>query len=147
MKNNIVAIAIVVICFTGTGFFGGMQYQKSQRPSFGGNGTMQGGPNGASGAMGAGRQGGSQPVSGQVTSIDANSMTIKTPNGSSKILLLSSDTTIQVATTGSRTDLSVGAQVTATGSISTDGTMTVKNVSVGVTMMTPPQGDAPAATK
>lgn len=146
MKNNIAVTAIVVLCFTGAGFFCGMQYQKSQRSSFGNN-MMQGGPNGGSGAIGAGRQGGSQPVSGQVTSIDANSMTVKTPNGSSKILLLSSDTTIQVATSGSRTDLSVGAQVTATGSTSTDGTMTVKNVSVGGSMMTPPQGDAPAATK
>ena len=55
MKNNIVFIAILAVIVGGAGgFFGGMQYQKSQRASFAGNtaGFAARGLNGTPGVRG-----------------------------------------------------------------------------------------------
>ncbi len=71
MKNNVGVIAIVaVLVGSGLGFFGGMQYQKSQRPNFG---------NSQFDTRFRNKGGG---VVGDILSVDKNSITVKLPDGS-----------------------------------------------------------------
>ncbi|SRR5258708_3643163 len=126
-KNIIIAAVIALIIGGGAGFFGGMQYQKSQTPQrqFGngnrGNGMGRLGANGMA-------------VRGQVISVDNNSITVKMPDGSTKIVILSSTTMIGKSTTGSVTDLTNGVNVTIFGNTNSDGSVTAQNVQVGGVM-------------
>ena len=52
-------------------------------------------------------------------------------DGSSKIVNLTSQTTISKTTTGSATDLKSGETVTAIGTTNSDGSVTAQNVLVG----------------
>ncbi len=125
MKNNAVAFVLVALLVGGgVGFFGGMQYQKSQRGSFG--------PFSARGGSALGRgnvlRGGG--VVGDILSVDKNSITVKLPDGSSKIVLLTSSTSINKAGQGAISDLSVGIRVAAFGTTNSDGSVTASNVQI-----------------
>ncbi len=134
MKSNLIIIAVIALLLGGgAGFFAGIQYQKNQRSSFFNgtnqrfNGRMNQQPgNGfrAGGAMG-------RPVSGEITSLDENTLTIKTQDGSSKIVVYSSSTKVNKSSEGSTVDLKVGEQVTVFGSQSAEGTVTAQSISLG----------------
>ena len=137
MKNNIAVIAILALLVGGAaGFFGGMQYQKSQRPSFGQFAGAGGfGTRGTSGAAGARRNG--NGAVGTILSVDANSMTVKLNDGSSKIVLLTGTTSINKAATAAASDLTVGETVSAFGTTNTDGSVTATNVQINPMMRGP----------
>lgn len=129
---------IILLVVVGAGaFYGGMIYQKNQRPSFGAGG--RGGfyrnfNGGAGGQRGAGGTGGGQamtPVRGQIVSTGNNTITVKLPNGSSKIVDLTGQTRINKATTGSVSDLKQGITVTAIGTANSDGSVTADDVTIG----------------
>lgn len=128
MKNNFIVIVIVGILMAGAGFYGGMQYQKSQRPNFAG-GRLPGGFGGPSGANGA--QQGSRPVSGTIASVDSTGVTLTLPDGSSKIILVSGSTVINKSTTGSQSDLKQGDQAMVIGTTDANGTVTAESISLG----------------
>jgi ribosomal protein S1 len=116
MKNNIVLIAILsLLVGGGAGFFGGMQYQKSQRPA-------------SFARVNRTRNGGG--VVGDILSADNNSVTVKLPDGSSKIVLLTAATSINKAATAAASDLTVGETVSAFGTTNTDGSITATNVQI-----------------
>jgi hypothetical protein len=137
-KNNSVVITILVAVIVGAlGFFGGMQYTKMQRGGaagrFGGAGGQFGGAGG--GRFGAGgANGGSRPVVGLIDSLDNNSLTIKMPDGSSKIVILSNSTTVNKQTTGSKDDLKQGENVMVMGTTNSDGSVTATSVSLNPMM-------------
>jgi len=94
MKQSPIIIVVIALCATGLGFFGGMQYQKSQRPSFR-NGQFPMGTNGPTGTFGMrGNRNGNQPVSGEIAAVDDTGVTVKMRDGSSKIIILSSSSMI-----------------------------------------------------
>lgn len=142
MKNNLVVIALVALLVGGgLGFFGGMRYQKSQRaPGFGqfANGQFGGrggaGGNSTRGGSAFGRGGG---VVGDILSVDASSITVKLPDGSSKIVLLTGSTSINKAAAGSKSDLVVGTRVAAFGATNSDGSVTATNVQINPVMRGP----------
>ena len=142
MKNNAILIALVTLLIGGAiGFFGGTQYQKSQRTSLGQFGNNQFATRSGSGAFGAGRGGrNGGGVIGDILSIDQNSITVKLPDGSSKIVLLTSATSINKATVATASDLSVGTRVAAFGTTNTDGSVTASNVQIN------PVGRGPIGT-
>lgn len=126
--NKTVIIAIVCIIIAGAGgFFGGMQYQKSKAPSFGGfggNGQFrqrfgQGGQNAAF-----------RPVRGQVISADATSLTVKMPDGSSRIVVLSGSTQFVKSTSGAKSDIKTGDTVMVIGTSNSDGSVTAQDVQI-----------------
>lgn len=93
-KEYIVALVLAVIA-AGAGFFGGMQYAKSQNKTS--SGQFQGGRSAGNGT-GRGRFGGNgggnfRPVVGEIVNEDDKSMTVKMQHGSSKIVILSETTT------------------------------------------------------
>jgi len=136
MKNNNLIVTLIAVVVVGAvAFFGGMQFQKSQAPGFGNRQAMMtGGPNGQ---MGQGRSNfqGMRPVSGEIISQDDNSITVKMEDGSSKIIILSDDTSINKTSEGAKADLKTGEKVTAFGTENSDGSVTAQNVSIGDNMM------------
>lgn len=153
-KNLIITIAIVVVVGL-LGFYGGIQYQKSQRGNFSANGAQRfvGGTNQQGGT---GRQGNAarlSPVSGEITSIDENTITIKIQDGSSKIVIYSASTKVNKTSEGSKSDLKVGEKVMALGTEGSDKTVTATSISVGNTMLQgaaggqPGQNGQPPSTK
>ena len=113
-----------------------MQYQKSQRGSFGQLSNGQFGQRGGSGANGTRfRNGGG--IVGEILSADHNSVTVKLPDGSSRIVLLTSSTTVNKASQASVSDLSVGTRVAAFGTPNNDGSVTAANIQINPVMRGP----------
>ena len=121
-------VLFLVIIIAAAGFYGGMWYQKNQ--------TQASFANGANGQFGR-RFGGNgmMPVRGQVVNTGNNTVTVKLNDGSSKIVDLTAQTTINKTTTGSASDLKSGQEVTAIGMSNSDGSITAQTVLVGNGMM------------
>lgn len=130
MKNKYLMTIIVAILIGVLAFFAGMKYQLSQatrgtnpgRQFSTGNNT-NGRPTGQGRFGGAGR-----PVAGDIISLDDKSITVKLQDGSSKIVLLTSSTSISKSTEASRSDLMSGIRVLATGVENSDGSITAGNI-------------------
>jgi hypothetical protein len=128
-KNNLLITAILVMVVGAAAFYGGMQYQKSQRfASFGNGQNMSFGNQGARQGGQSGMRGGSRPVMGEILSKDDKSVTIKLPDGSSKIFFISDKTAINKASAGSLADLKTGEKVAAFGTQNSDGSVTAQNI-------------------
>ena len=120
MKPLYVVILVVLV---GAGaFFGGMQYQKSQRSA--GRFTQLSGGQGQFGN----RNGQNRPVVGEIVSADDKSITVKLMDGSSKIVILSASTAINKQATGSVSDLKTGERVLVIGTQNSDGSVTGQSI-------------------
>jgi len=123
--NKYIVPIVLLIVGLGGGFFVGMKYQQSKAPSgqfFGGMMRRFGGGNG--GGMGMGFR----PVAGEILSMDDKSVTVKLPDGSSKIVILTDKTTFSKTETGSKSDLKVGTQIAVFGAANSDGSVTATNL-------------------
>lgn len=144
-QTNTIFIAVAVgVVAAAAGFFGGMKYQQSQAIALRGqfqNGFRQGG-----GQFGGGR-GGNRPVSGEVVSADATSITVKLPDGSTKLVLLSDKTAINKAAQATAADLTAGTRVAAFGTQNQDGSITATNVQINPVMMDRRMSPTPMPTK
>ena len=132
MNKNIIITILVAVVALGAGFFGGMQYQKSQRPSnafFVRGNNLQGG-----GQFRFGGQNGARPVFGEIISSDANSITVKMMDGSTKIVIVGSSTAINKAATGTKDDLKTGETVAVIGTANSDGSVTAQNIQLNPQM-------------
>lgn len=155
MKNSHYAIIAVLLVLVGGGaFYGGMQYQKSQAPSFargGAAGAFQrgAGAGGAAGGAGAARfQGGAGGnTSGSIVSMDDKSITLKLRDGGSKVVYFSASTTVGKIDNGTKDDLKAGDNVMVLGSANQDGSLTATMVQIRPDMApaSAPAGTAPAA--
>lgn len=76
---------------------------------------------------------------------DAESITVKLTDGSSKIVFFSDSTAISRQAEGSASDLSSGTSVIVTGATNADGSITAQNIQVRPAGAAPfgPGGDAP----
>jgi hypothetical protein len=139
MNNNkkIVLVIVGVIVLVGV-FYGGMAYGKSQIPVRG-QGAQAFGQNGVAGTRGIRNGGGLGGfTTGQIISKDAKSITVQLmtdgsasgSQGGSKIIFLGTNTTITKTATGSTGDLTIGAQVSVTGTANTDGSITAQSVQI-----------------
>lgn len=121
---KLIPYIIIVILTAGISFFGGMQYQ---RYSLRGNFNRQFGANGQLN-RGQGNMSNFRPVIGEVTASDSASLTVKSQDGSSKIVILSGSTTISKTESGSLTDVKVGDRIAVIGTANTDGSVTAQNI-------------------
>jgi hypothetical protein len=113
-----------------------MQYQLATSPFAGPGrqGMMRNG--GTIGQNVAGtRMGGGGPVSGEIISVDENSITVKMEDASSKIVLLSKDTLINKSSVGSLENLIKGENVMVIGKTNSDGSVSAQTISIGGRMM------------
>jgi hypothetical protein len=140
-KTTSIAGVLIVIASVG-GFFGGMKYQQNKTPSNFrrqlGDNQGQRGSNGQ--VQGQARMGGRQTI-GEITSQDDKSITIKMPDGSSKIVILSNTTKYVKASDGTKGDLKIGDTVAVFGTTNTDGSLTADNVQLNPTMLRPNGGN------
>lgn len=142
---NLIIGASVIIA-GGGGFFAGTKYQQSKQSTqtspfaaqFGrGSGMMRDGnfpygqnqrnTNGAGPGQNSGRMG-FRPVSGEIIASDDKSITVKMPDGSSKIVLISNSTSINKAASATKTDLVIGTTVAVFGQSNNDGSVTAQSI-------------------
>ncbi len=124
------------VVLLGAGFGGGYVFAKSQSPrgafgTFSVNGqTVQfaGGTGARGGTFRTGANGGF--TTGEILTKDANGITIKMQDGSTKIVLVGTSAQIMKQTTGTLSDLIVGQNVMVTGSSNSDGSITAQTVSL-----------------
>ncbi|MEI7741703.1 MAG: hypothetical protein WCJ29_04310 [bacterium] len=150
MKNQLVIPVLVALVVGGAGgFYGGMKYQASKTPVFGGGRT-----GGGQGMMqGGARQG--QPRNfqgmggnvGDIISKDDTSVTIKLRDGGSRILFYSPKTVITKTTTGTAAELVVGGTIMARGTANADGSVTAESIQLNPMIPTGAPGAVPALTK
>lgn len=155
MKNKslkIVVAILILVLFSGASFYGGMIYGKgrgtNQQFSDGQNGGFARG-NGTRNTNGGPNSRGGNFISGEIISKDDKSITIKTPNNGSKIIMLSSTTTISKSTDGALNDLENGKTVMISGTTNTDGSIAAQNIQIRPAGTPIPGGQAaqPAKTK
>ncbi len=126
-------IAALLIIGAGS-FYAGTWRQKSQSRAefsartggpqmFGGTGGTMGG---ARGGRTFGMNGGA--TAGEIIAQDATSITIKSPDGSTRIILLSDKTEILKPQPGTQADLATGSNVVVTGTSNADGSLTAQNI-------------------
>jgi len=118
MNKNLTITVLVAVVAAGAGFFSGSKYTASKRTAQRGNFTMR---------PPTGRQG-FRPVSGEVLNVDDKSMTVKLPDGSSKIVILSDTTVISKSDTTAKSDVKVGDKVGVFGTDNSDGSVTAQSV-------------------
>jgi hypothetical protein len=126
MKNSAITTIILLIIVGGGAFFGGIKYQQSQ-PSGRQFAVGQGGTRGT-GFASAGRNGINRPVSGEILNSDGKSMTVKLPDGSSKIVIISATTMINKASSATADDLKTGEKVSVFGQTNSDGSVTAQSI-------------------
>lgn len=117
-----IIVLIIALIALGGGFYGGMQYQKSQRPNLA-NGQFF-----RQGQFGNRNNTGNRPVSGEIISSDSGSLTVKMPDGSSKIVMFSDKTEINKAAKGTKDDLKKGERIFVFGTTNADGSVTAQNI-------------------
>jgi hypothetical protein len=129
-----VVLIVVAVVFAGGGFFGGIKYQQSKTPAA----AVR-----TAGAAGfAGRRGGAGGsnmgfTNGQVLSVDQNTITVKLQTGGSQNVILAPSTTYRKAVDGTSSDVTVGSQVTVTGTTNSDGSLTAQSVQIRAASSTP----------
>lgn len=149
MKNIMMILVVVVIA--GASFFGGMQYGKSQVSSqspsenrqYVQNGQVQ---NGRGTGFGNRRNGGGATM-GQVVSQDANSITLKLPDGSSKIINLSETTMVTKTQVVSKSDIQTGMTIAVFGMSNSDGSVTAQSIQLNPQMRRGGTGGRPSDTQ
>jgi hypothetical protein len=134
--KKILPIILVVIIIVGAGvFYGGMKYGQSK--------TSSGNPSGQNfqnltpeqrqqlSQNRAGRGGnGENFLSGEVISKDQQSLTIKMPDGSSKIIFFSDSTKVSKTIDGATSDIETGKQIMVSGSQNSDGSYTAQTIQI-----------------
>lgn len=138
-KKSLVWALILVIC-AGVAFYVGTQYGTSRalRPEnlqnvMRSRGAQQGGfnatgrPTSRVGAFG-GRNG--SAVFGEILSKDDTSMTVKLPDGGSKIIFYSETTEVGKFVATTPQDLNVGENVVVNGTANSDGSVTAQSIQV-----------------
>ncbi len=85
---------------------------------------------GFAGRAGARFANGANFVTGTVTAKDDQSITVKSRDGSSKVILYSTTTEVSKFASGSLADVAVGVNVMASGKTNSDGSITAQSIQI-----------------
>lgn len=122
---------LITIIAAGAGFYAGTKYQAMQQLA-GRNGQF------GQGAQFRQRFGqNAQAVRGDIVSMDATGLTIKTRDGSTKIVILSGNTVYMKPVAGTKDDLKTGNTVMVFGAQNSDGSVTAQNIQINPQMGKP----------
>lgn len=123
MKTSLALTIILILIAGGLAFFGGLEYQKSQQAS-----SKQ--FSGQNRRFFNGQNGNLRPVRGIVIASDDKSITVKLPDGSSKIVFLSDSTAVTEATSAGKESLIADKEVLIFGKENQDGSITAQNIQI-----------------
>ncbi len=121
-------IGLTTVIVAVIGFYAGMKYQQNQRSTF--NRDVNN-PNSRQfiGQNGQRPNGGNfRPVNGEVIATDADSFTVKLPDESSKIVVISDQTPVSVSQPVSVGEITIGDRIMVLGTENSDGSLTAQNV-------------------
>ena len=138
--KKLLPIIIAIIIVGGGIFYGGMKYGEVKSPlgQFSGQnfqnlseeerqqlfqGNMAG-----SAQRGITRGAEAGFLTGEIINKDEQSLTLKIPDGGSKIIFFSDSTQISKTTEGSINDVEIGKQITVNGDQNSDGSYTAKTI-------------------
>lgn len=123
-KKLIMPIIITAVVVAGISFYGGMKYGQQSAVA-----TRQQALQQSRGQRAGGVQSGGF-VTGEVISKDADSITVKMRDGSSRIVLYSVSTSVTKPVSSSVQNISVGTQVMVGGTQNSDGSITAQSIQV-----------------
>ena len=132
MKKNIITIILVSLLIGAASFYGGIKYSsaKNQQRNFSKDGAgFQRGANGQGMRQGGGKMGGGF-VSGEIIKKDDTSITVKLPDGGSKIIYVSDKTSVGKFVDGTKDDMEIGKNVMINGSANEDGSVAAQSVQI-----------------
>ncbi|NTV31463.1 hypothetical protein HGA91_05815 [candidate division WWE3 bacterium] len=145
-KNNTLIIGIIIcLVLCGGSFYGGMIYGEhktsSNIPTRNGFGANSGQPRAfPSGGMqrGNGFPGGSGGgfINGTVTTTSDGTMTVKTADGSSKIVFTNDKTEVSSSVKAQIGDIKTDASVMVRGTTNSDGSITAQSIQLSVPQTT-----------
>jgi hypothetical protein len=126
-----IAVIIIAVLLVGAGaFYGGMRFEQSKTANVRNQYSRN-----VSGAEGRGgqrfAQAGVRPVSGKIIHRDESSITVELQDGSSKIILVTDQSSINKTEAGSKADLKDGEEVVIFGQENSDGSITAQNIQIG----------------
>lgn len=142
--KKIIYVVVGLLLMTGS-FFGGYYYEKKactnsanlgfdggNRPDMSNGTPPTGAPNNSSGSYSRGNGGpGGGGSTGEIISNDGKSVTIKTSDGSTKIVYFSDSTKVNKNESASTSDLTVGTTISAMGTTNSDKSVTAQNIIIG----------------
>jgi hypothetical protein len=142
MKKILPIFVLVVLIVGGGAFFAGMKYGQSRgsnnfsradfqnlSPEERQQRMQQTGAVGGFRAMG-GNNRGNGFISGEIISKNDTSITVKLPDGGSKIVFFSDSTSITKSTDGVSGDLETGKTIMVNGTTNSDGSITAANIQI-----------------
>lgn len=139
MKYNLTTTIVVAVIAIAAGFFAGTKYQAKTPTS---NATRGQFAQGQTRGNGTARFADGGQVNGTILSADSSTITVKLQDGSSKIVVLGSNTAINKSVAGSASDLTVGARVLVIGTANNDGSVTAQDIQLNPNF----RGATPSAT-
>lgn len=133
MKNPFPALIITAVVVGAAGFYGGIRYQQTRPPQPGSFSARAGRGQFpiASGSPQIRFNASNRPLSGEILSLDEQSLTLKLEDGSSKIILLPDSVVINQTEVASKTDLTVGSTIIVFGNGDDSGTVTADSINLG----------------
>lgn len=133
MKNIYVNLILAALLAGGAGFYGGTVYQKTRPVTLGGRSSqfVRGQFPGGSGSNRPGGNQGMRPVSGVISAVDDSGVTVKLPDGSSKIIILTGMAKINKTESSDKSALVTGQNITVFGTSNSDGSIVAETVNVG----------------
>jgi hypothetical protein len=136
MKKTILIFVIVLIIVGVGAFYGGMKYRQSKAPP---RRVFQELSPEQRQQFFQGRAGriSENFLLGEIISKDNQSLTLKLPDGSSRIIFFSSSTQISKTTEGSINDIEIGKQIMVSGSQNSDGSFTAKIIQLSPRYLAP----------
>ena len=142
-KNNLILVIVIAVVVGGLAFWGGAQYQKRQIGNFRSDqpvnirGQLKEMPERNGTQLG-------RAVNGEIISVEDETITIKTQEDDTRIVIFSDSTRINKTNEGSIADLQIGEQVMVVGAEDTSGAVTAQNISIGEGLfrqLSSPSGD------
>lgn len=146
MQKEVIGALVIALLVGGAGgYYGAQKMGRSPEAGARGgwNGAREGGPRGP--GMNRGGQRGPGFAAGEVIAKDETSITVKAPDGSTKIILVTESTEVMNAAKGTIGDVEVGKNVMVNGTPNQDGSVTAQSVNIRPAGMTFPMrgGDRP----
>jgi len=130
--KKLILIIIALVIVGGGAFYGGMKYEQSKSPltNFSRQNFQNLSPEQRQQFLqqGVGQRAGAGFLSGEVINKDEQSLTLKMPDGGSKIIFFSDSTQISKTTEGSIDDIEIGKQIMVSGEQNSDGSYTAKTI-------------------